>query len=104
MADVVWSLDALDDLEVVRSHLARSSPSFAAIYVKRLVRSVDGLETIPGMGRKVAEIDREDVREVVFQNYRLPYRIQRDHVTILAVKKMPLDLQLALEPRVLGLG
>jgi toxin ParE1/3/4 len=104
LAAVVWSLEALDDLEVVRNHLAKSSPSFAAIYVKRLVRAVDGLETVPGMGRKVVELDREDVREVIFQNYRLPYRLQRDHVTILAVKKMPLDLQLALEPRVWGVG
>jgi len=55
------------------------------------------------MGRKVVELDREDVREVIFQNYRLPYRLQRDKVTILAVKKMPMDLQLALEPQVWGI-
>ena len=104
MATVVWCREALDDLEAVRSHLATSSASFAGIYVKRLVRAVDGLESVPGMGRKVVELDREDVREVIFQNYRLPYRLQRDKVTILAVKKMPMDLQMALEPRVWGLS
>jgi toxin ParE1/3/4 len=102
LAAVAWSPEALDDLEAVQSHLAASSPSFAAVYVKRLVRAVDGLETVPRMGRKVVELDREDVREVIFQNYRLPYRLQRDKVTILAVKKMPMDLQLALEPHVWG--
>ena len=55
MAAVAWSPEALDDLEAVHNHLATSSPSFAAIYVKRLVRAVDGLETVPGMGRKVGE-------------------------------------------------
>jgi toxin ParE1/3/4 len=102
LANVVWSLDALDDLEAVRSHLAVSSVSFASIYLKRLVRAVDGLESLPRMGRKVAELDREDVREVIFQNYRLPYRLYRDVVTILAVKKMPMDLQRALEPQIWG--
>ena len=102
MAAIVWSIDAIADLEAVGTRLATSSSSFAGIYLKRLVRAVDGLATLPSMGRKVRELDREDVREVVYQNYRLPYHVQAGQVTILGVQFMPVDLQTALEPRVLG--
>jgi toxin ParE1/3/4 len=103
LADVFWSVDAINDLEAVQRLLSESSPSFASIYVKRLARAVDGLETSPRSGRKVVELGREDVREVIFQNYRLLYRLDRDRVTVVAVKRMPLDLQLALEPRIWGM-
>ena len=44
------------------------------------------LETFPELGRKVPEAeDREDVRELIFQGYRIIYLHQGEHVYIITV-------------------
>ena len=101
VADIFWSADAIRDLESVESYLATGSPSFARIYVKRLSRAVEVLKGLPRIGRMVPELEREDIREVIFQNYRLPYQVSGDRVLVLAVKKMPLDLHRIFGPRLL---
>ena len=40
---------------------------------------------MPLMGRKVPEIGREDVREVIMGGYRLVYRVRVDAIEILTV-------------------
>lgn len=37
------------------------------------------------MGRLVPEADREDVRELIFQGYRIIYRTKPDRVQIITV-------------------
>jgi plasmid stabilization system protein ParE len=40
----------------------------------------------PRRGRIVPELDRPDVREVLFGNYRVIYRIGADEIVILSVR------------------
>ena len=51
---------------------------------------------MPNSGRKVSELDTDDVREVFLGNYRLVYRIEQRSVSVLAVfeghKTLPTDL------------
>jgi len=51
---------------------------------------------MPNSGRKVSELDTDDVREVFLGNYRLVYRIEQRSVYVLAVfeghKTLPTDL------------
>ena len=37
------------------------------------------------MGREVPEAEREDVRELLFQSYRIIYLVKADHLYIVAV-------------------
>jgi toxin ParE1/3/4 len=39
----------------------------------------------PGLGRKVPEIDREDIREAIVGNYRIVYLVERKTVVILTL-------------------
>ena len=37
------------------------------------------------MGRLVPEAKRNDVRELIFQNYRIMYLVKTDHIYVVAV-------------------
>lgn len=47
--------------------------------------SVDRLEMFPLSGRVVPEINKQEIREVIFGNYRIVYRLREDEVEILTV-------------------
>lgn len=85
MAKVAWTAQALDDLEAVCLFIARDSPRFAEMFAHRAFRATDRLADFPNLGRVVPEIGRNDIREIILQNYRIIYRVLADEVEILTV-------------------
>jgi toxin ParE1/3/4 len=87
VAEVVWTTRAAADLEAIADYLAESAPGYAELMIRRLLASVDRLETFPLSGRVVPEIGQEDMREVVLRSYRVVYLYdaEEDRVEILTV-------------------
>ena len=92
MVEVVWTLEALDDMEAIGSFHERTSMAYAASLVERLYESVMILEAHPRLGRKVPEIDHELVRELIVERYRVVYQLFRDRIEIVAVLHSRQDL------------
>ena len=85
MAEVRWSLTASDDLRQLESFIARDSALFAVNFIDRIVESAEKLQISPQMGRIVPEFDRTDIRELIFNSYRIVYFLKNDTVNILRV-------------------
>jgi len=51
-----------------------------------MLRTVERLEVFPRAGRVVLELGRDDIHEVIVQNYRVIYRVLPNGVQILAVR------------------
>ena len=92
MAEVVWTHEALDDLDAIGAFHARTSPAYAASLVERLYEAVGVLEDHPQFGRKVPEIDHDLVRELIVERYRVVYQRMRERVEIVAVLHSRQDL------------
>ena len=76
MTPVIWSPQAVLDLESIRDYIAHDSPRYAALVVQRLVAAVERLETFPHSGRVVPERNDESIREVIVAPYRVVYRLR----------------------------
>lgn len=85
MAEIRWTLQALDDLEAICLFIARDAPQVASVFADRAFRATDRLVDYPRSGRIVRELDIEDFREIILGNYRLIYRIRENEVQILTV-------------------
>ena len=85
MAEVSWTPQALDDLDAVCLFVARDAPRYAELFAARVFQASGRVGEFPYSGRVVPEIGRNEIREVIVQNYRLIYRVQADEVEILAV-------------------
>lgn len=85
MTRVVWTLQAIEDVEAVRAYIARDSPHYAALLAERLVESVERLQEFPRSGRVVPEVGQEAYREVILGTYRIVYRLIGDVAEILTV-------------------
>ncbi|GFP22001.1 hypothetical protein HKBW3S06_01227 [Candidatus Hakubella thermalkaliphila] len=85
MARVSWTPQALEDLEAICIFIARDAPQYARLFAARAFQIADRLTDFPFSGRVVPEIGREDVREIIFGNYRIIYRVLGDEVEILTI-------------------
>ncbi|MDO8704436.1 MAG: type II toxin-antitoxin system RelE/ParE family toxin [Sulfuricaulis sp.] len=83
---ITWSDVAEADLDDLYDYIARDVPYYAEQFVDRLIEAVGALKDHPRLGRRVPEADdREDVRELIFQGYRIIYLVEPEHVHILTV-------------------
>ena len=54
-------------------------------FSNRVFESVERLELFPKSGRIVPELQLETIREIIFGNYRIVYRLKQKEVEILTV-------------------
>ena len=85
MTAIIWSPQALKDLESIRDYIAQDSVRYADLVVARIVSSVERLRSFPESGRVVPELNRQDIREVIVRPYRVVYRIREGKVEIATV-------------------
>lgn len=61
---VNWSQRARADLRAVHDYIAKDSPQNAKAVAREIRRRADGIEAAPLGGRKVPELNDEQVREI----------------------------------------
>lgn len=83
---VLWSPVALARVGEIADHIAEDSPSAAEAWVQEMFRAVERLERFPESGRRVPEIPREEIREVLHSRYRILYRLDSWGVSVLTVR------------------
>jgi toxin ParE1/3/4 len=82
---LIWSPQALRDLDNIRDYIAADSPRYAGLVVERIVVQVERLATFPESGRVVPELNTPDIREVIVAPYRAVYRLRPGVVEIATV-------------------
>jgi toxin ParE1/3/4 len=91
---ILWTDPAIADLAAIRDYIARDSEHYAKQFVSRIIEAMEKLLSFPEMGRKVPESQNKDhVREVLFQNYRIIYRVASNQIQIITVLHGARDLR-----------
>jgi|SRR5665213_51925 len=85
MAEIIWTIPALNGLNAIADYIARDKPDAANRLVQRIFARVDLLEWSPEMGRRVPEMRGSSYREVVMPPCRIIYRIEGEVVKIVTV-------------------
>ena len=92
---IVWSPLALDRVAEIAGYIARDKPSAAEKWVKTVFAKVEQLEISPELGRVVPEIGNVQFRELIYSQYRIIYRIEKEGISILTVRHvrqiLPID-------------
>ena len=97
MGKIKWSEKASSHLQAIYDFIAKDSRTYAVRFIKSLIKSPSKLEIAPRCGRIVPEFVIYGLREVIYQNYRIVYRIKEDgeHIEILAVIHCSRDFKTA---------
>lgn len=82
---VEWSDCARDDLAHLVAYISRDSAFYAQTFGEKVVLATRRLMDFPESGRMIPEAEDRSLREIIVQGYRVMYRLEEDHVLILAV-------------------
>src|SRR5262245_12195519 len=83
---LVWAPLAIDRIAEVASYIAHDNPLAAEKWIDNAFKRVGQLARFPKSGRHLPETPREDIRELVWKNYRIIYRIKAREVAILTIR------------------
>ena len=82
---VDWTEQAQERLQEIEDFIAQHAPETAVRFVDRLIERGDRIGSLPNAGRRVPELDVNDIREILEGNYRIVYRIKPQRIDILTV-------------------
>ena len=83
--ELIWSQEALEDIESIASYIQKDSSIYAKSVVSKIFEKVEILADFPEIGRVVPEISQKEIRELFVYSYRLVYRINTKNIIIIAV-------------------
>ncbi len=90
---VIWSNEAVADLEALAEYIAKDSPYYAAAFAQELLYAGGTLNTFAERGRIVPEIGNPTIREVFIESYRLIYKIEDARTIVIALVHGARDLK-----------
>jgi addiction module RelE/StbE family toxin len=83
---IVWSPLAIDRASEIADYIARDKPSAVEQWIHKIFSKVEYIKTSPEIGRIVPEINNSQIREIIFGNYRIIYRIEKKRKSILTIR------------------
>lgn len=95
MVKIEWHPRALEDLHSIYKFISRDSVYYAKTILLNIKNEVKTLSNFPKIGRKVPECNRENIRELILQNYRVIYHIETEEILIIGIfhSKQQIDLE-----------
>jgi toxin ParE1/3/4 len=92
-SQIRWSPRAASNLEGICNYIARDSKHYASLFAKKVFAIVENIPEFPKSGRIVPEYGDENLREKIYQNYRIVYRLKEDAIEIVAICHAAKQLQ-----------
>ena len=77
-----WSSKAASNFEEICDYIAKDSEVYATLFAKKINAAVKSIPQFPKAGRIVPEYGDENIREKIYENYRVIYRIKGEIVEI----------------------
>lgn len=83
--EIIWSELGITSFEGIISYIALDSPYYASNFAKKILKSIEKISFFPKLGRIVPECNNENIRELIYQNYRIVYNLDVNSLTIVYI-------------------
>ena len=83
---IIWSPLAVDRVSEIAGYIAQDNPTASENWVNTVFAKVEQLKSFPESGRIVPETNHQKIRELIYSNYRIIYRIEQKKLSILTVR------------------
>ena len=83
---ILWSPLAVDRVSEIAEYIAQDNPTAAEKWTNTIFAKVEQLKSFPESGRIVPETNFQNLRELIYSNYRIIYRIEEKQLSILTVR------------------
>ncbi len=77
---IIWSPIAVDRVSEIAGYIAQDNPAAARNWIETVFKKVEELKAFPESGRVVPETDNKAIRELIYGNYRVIYRLGETNI------------------------
>lgn len=92
MGKIHWSKTAQQNLEEIADYIAQDSPFYAINFVEKILLAIENLGDFPKIGRMVLGFKKENIRELIFHNYRIVYKVEKECIYIVSLCYGSIDI------------
>ncbi len=82
---IKWSPRAASNLEEICTYIGKDSEYYSLLFARKIINIVKAIPQFPKSGRIVPEYKDDSLREKIYGNYRIVYRLKEDIVEIVAI-------------------
>lgn len=75
MAQVIWTIKAIEQVEQIGSFIEKDSPFQARRVVQLIIKETRKLKEHPRIGKMIPEVQEDQYRELRVFSYRILYKI-----------------------------
>jgi len=75
---IFWTKEALLRLQEIEEYISKDNPIVAVEFIDKLISVAETIRIVP-------ELSLENIRELLYKNYRIVYLVKRKSVNILTV-------------------
>jgi toxin ParE1/3/4 len=75
MAEVIWTIRAVEQVEQIGSFIEKDSPFQARRVVQLIIKETRKLKEHPRIGKMIPEVEEDQYRELRVFSYRILYKI-----------------------------
>ena len=83
---IVWSPISFERLQNIYEFISDKDTVAAKNLINRIFERVESLNRFLERGRKVPEINRNDIREIFESEFRIIYKVETKRVVILTIR------------------
>ena len=83
---IIWTDLGVDRVYEIAAYIAKDNSAAAIKWVEKLFKRVEDLSLFEKSSRKVPETRNPKLREIIFGNYRIVYKIEKDTIYVLTVR------------------
>ena len=85
MSRLIWSVEAVDDLEAIVAFIGRDSAVRASFVARRIIGCAERLAEFPELGAVILESPDHRYRHLLYSPFRIIYRVSDETVYLVAV-------------------
>lgn len=96
---IIWSIPSFLDLDNIKNYIKKDSIYYANSFICKIINFTEKLENFPEIGRIVPEYNNKELKEIIYKNYRIIYKIDynKKNIYILAIIHASRDLKKVIE-------
>jgi toxin ParE1/3/4 len=83
---IIWSPLAVDRVSEIAGYIAQDNPVAAESWINTVFKKVENLKAHSESGRIVPETNNNTIRELIYGNYRIIYRLEEKRLSVLTVR------------------
>jgi len=82
---IKWTKEALFNIQEIEDYISQDNPTAAIKFTDKLISLVEALVLFPKKGRVVPELSFEQIRELIYKNYRIVYLVKKNSIEVLTI-------------------